>query len=145
YLGDNSAREKFEDFFENDDYEEKLNAGNSQRIIMVSGSFRKEVTSTVMWLMNYGLRIQCFKATPYKMDDSVLINFEQIIPVKDIEDCISSMAQKNSENTERQEEIKSRNQLRVEFWEKMLEALSPVNSLYQKVKATTDNWLIAAS
>ena len=98
YLGDNTAREKFEEFFENDDYEEKLNAGNSQRIMMVSGSFRKEVTSTVMWLMNYGLRIQCFKATPYKMSDSVLINFEQVIPVKDTEDFIISMAQKNREN-----------------------------------------------
>lgn len=145
YLGDNSAREKFEDFFENDDYEEKLNAGNSQRIIMVSGSFRKEVTSTVMWLMNYGLRIQCFKATPYKMDDSVLINFEQIIPVKDTEDFIISMAQKNRENIERQEELKSRHHLRLEFWEKMLEALSAVNTLYQNVNPTTDNWLSAGS
>ena len=98
YLGDNSAKEKFEDFFESEDYEEKLNAGNSQRIMMVSGSFRKEVTSTVLWLMNYGLRIQCFKATPFKMNESILINFEQVIPIKEAEDFIISMAQKNRKN-----------------------------------------------
>ena len=108
YLGDNSAKEKFEDFFESEDYEEKLNAGNSQRIMMVSGTFRKEVTSTVLWLMNYGLRIQCFKATPFKMEENILINFEQVIPIKEAEDFIISMAQKNRENIERQEELKSR-------------------------------------
>jgi len=40
------------------------------------------------------------------------------------------MAQKNRENIERQEELKSRHHLRIEFWEKMLEALSAVNTLY---------------
>src|SRR5690554_1682770 len=104
YLGDNSAKEKFEDFFESEDYEEKLNAGNSQRIMMVSGSFRKEVTSTVLWLMNYGLRIQCFKATPFKMNESILINFEQVIPIKEAEDFIISMAQKNGKTMKGKEE-----------------------------------------
>lgn len=145
YLGDNSAKEKFEDFFESEDYEEKLNAGNSQRIMMVSGSFRKEVTSTVLWLMNYGLRIQCFKATPFKMNESILINFEQVIPIKEAEDFIISMAQKNRENIERQEELKSRHHIRKEFWAKMIGALNPINSLYQNVSPSKDHWLSAGS
>lgn len=145
YLGDNSAKEKFEDFFESEDYEEKLNAGNSQRIMMVSGSFRKEVTSTVLWLMNYGLRIQCFKATPFKMNDNILINFEQVIPIKEAEDFIISMAQKNRENIERQEELKSRHHIRKEFWSKMIGALNPINSLYQNVSPSKDHWLSAGS
>jgi hypothetical protein len=145
YLADNSAKEKFEDFFESEDYEEKLNAGNSQRIMMVSGSFRKEVTSTVLWLMNYGLRIQCFKATPFKMNETILINFEQVIPIKEAEDFIISMAQKNRENIERQEELKSRHHIRKEFWAKMIGALNPISTLYQNVSPSKDHWLSAGS
>lgn len=145
YLGDHSAREKLEEFFESEDYEEKLNAGNSQRIMMVAGAFRKEVTSTVLWLMNYGLRIQCFKATPFKMDDSILINFEQVIPIKEAEDFIISMAQKNRENIERQEELKSRHHIRREFWKKFIDAVHPVSSLYHNVNPSKDHWLSAGS
>src|SRR5690606_31586734 len=83
--------------------------------------------------------------TTYEMSDAGINNLEQVDPVKDTEDFIISMAQKNRENIERQEELKSRHHLRIEFWEKMLEALSPVNSLYQNVNPTTDNWLTAGS
>jgi hypothetical protein len=40
-----------EDFFEDEDFKERLNTGNSQRLIMVAAEFRKEVTSTVLWLL----------------------------------------------------------------------------------------------
>lgn len=145
YLGDNSAKEKLEEFFESEDFEEKLNLGNSQRIMMVGGSFRKEATSTVLWLMNYGLRIQCFKATPFKMGESILLNFEQIIPIKEAEDFMISMAQKNRENIERQEELKNRHTIRKEFWSKMLESVYPVTSLYHNVSPSNDHWLSAGS
>lgn len=145
YLGNNSAKEMLEEFFESEDYEDLLNTGNSQRIMMVSGTFRKEVTSTVLWLMNYGLRIQCFKATPYQMGANILINFEQVIPIKEAEDFIISMAQKNRDNIERQEELKSRHHLRKEFWAKMIDALYPVTSLYHNVSPSKDHWLSSGS
>ncbi|MDN5215111.1 DUF4268 domain-containing protein [Fulvivirgaceae bacterium BMA12] len=145
YLGDGTAQEKLEEFFESEDYEERLNTGNSQRIMMVSGSFRKEVTSTVLWLMNYGLRIQCFKATPFKMGEQLFINFEQVIPMREAEEFIISMAQKNRDNIEKQEELKSRHHIRREFWEKMLAAISPVSQLYQNVNASKDHWLSAGA
>ncbi len=55
---------------------------------MVAGKFRKEVTSTVLWLMNYGIRAQCFKVTPFALDEKLFLNIEQILPVKDTEDCL---------------------------------------------------------
>jgi hypothetical protein len=65
-----NAEELLQEFLETEDYREKLNVGNSQRIMMVAGEFRKEVTSSVLWLLNYGLRIQCFKVIPYKLANS---------------------------------------------------------------------------
>ncbi len=43
YLGDCSAKDKLEDFFDSDDSEEKLNQGNSQKIIMVAGSLGRRL------------------------------------------------------------------------------------------------------
>ncbi len=72
------------EFLEVEDFTEaQLN--QSQRIILVSGSYRKEVTSTVLWLLtNYNLKIQCFKATPYSFGEDVFLTVEQIIPVKEV-------------------------------------------------------------
>jgi len=145
YLGDGSAEDKLEEFFESEDYEERLNVGNSQRMMMVSATFRKEVTSTVLWLMNYGLRVQCFKATPFKMGAQLLINFEQIIPMRDAEDFVISMAQKNRDSIEKQEELKNRHHIRKEFWEKMIAAVNQVCGLYQNVSPSKDHWLSAGS
>jgi hypothetical protein len=145
YLKDGSAQEKFEDFFESEDYEEKLNQGNSQRIMMIAGAFRKEVTSTVLWLMNYGLRIQCFKATPFKMGEQLFLNFDQVIPMKEAEDFIISMAQKNRDNIEKQEELKTRHKVRRDFWTKMLPQVNATCSLYQNVNPSKDHWLSAGS
>lgn len=59
--GSDTAEEMLGEFLETEDYKEKLNNGNSQRIIMIAGEFRKEVTSTVLWLLNYGLRLQTYQ------------------------------------------------------------------------------------
>lgn len=145
FLKDNSAEEKLGEFFESEDYEERLNSGNSQRIMMVAGSFRKEVTSTVLWLMNYGLRIQCYKAVPYQMDEALLINFEQVIPMREAEEFIISMAQKNRDNIERQEELKSRHHIRIDFWTMMMKELSGYSKIYQNVSPSKDHWLSAGA
>ena len=145
YLGDGSADEKLEDFFETEDFVERLNLGGSQRIMMVAGSFRKEVTSTVLWLMNYGLRIQCFKATPFKMADQLFLNFDQVITMREAEDFIISMEQKNRDNIEKQEEVKTRHKLRREFWTKMIPLVNKTCRLYQNVSPSKDHWLSAGS
>lgn len=67
YLNKQRLQESAEDnlvkFYDATDYEDlELNIGQSQRIILVAGNFRKEVTSTVLWLRNYKINVQCIKA-----------------------------------------------------------------------------------
>ncbi len=51
------ATEKISEFFGGTEYEEiALNHIQTQRIMMVAGNYRKEVTSTVLWLLNYKLK-----------------------------------------------------------------------------------------
>lgn len=141
-----TAEEILIQFFDGSDIEEiSLNKGNTQRIIMIAGSFRKEVTSTVLWLMHYNLRIQCFKVVPYQMGDQLMVNFEQIIPMKEAEEYSIRMAEKTQEDISSQEELKSRHVIRLEFWTKLLPVLSRKVSRFQNLNPTKSNWLGAGS
>lgn len=139
------AEDLLEDFFETEDFREMLNVGNTQRIIMVAGEFRKEVTSTVLWLMNYGLRVQCFKATPFKLQDQLFLNMEQIIPIKEAEEFVISMANKTREEVGNQEQMKERHVVRKKFWSAYLKEINNVCSLYLNVSPGKDHWLSAGS
>ena len=139
-----SAVEIFEDFFDNEDYESHINNGNTQRIIMVAGKFRKEVTSTVMWLMNYGLRIKCFKASVFKHGDQELFDLDQIIPLKDSDDYIIRMASKNLEELDNQQLASKKKGKRKEFWTQFLVEMNRNSDIMTNVGPGYDDWIPVA-
>jgi hypothetical protein len=151
YLDNNNqkitAEEKLSEFFDERDYDEIiLNQGFSQRILLVAANFRKEVTSTMIWLMNYKLRIQCFRVTPYKHENQVFINFEQILPLKDAEEYMISMAEKVHDQVE-SEELKTRHVIRREFWIRLLENFNTTkkSDLFQNINPSKYHWIGAGS
>ena len=102
------ARENIAEFYNEQDYENlRLNSNEGdQRIILVAANFRKEVTSTVLWLRNYhGVDIKCIKVTPYKDGDKLYLDTEQIIPIQDAGDY-----QVRIGNKKQTEAIKSMNE-----------------------------------
>jgi hypothetical protein len=146
YYNNESAVNNLQDFF-NEDYEDlKINQGLTQRIIIVAANFRKEVTSTVLWLMNYKLRIQCFKVTPYALhENDIFLTFEQIIPMKDSEEYIISMATKTMADINTQEELKNRHNIRIEFWKRLLTDFQNKHHLFSNISPSKDNWISAGS
>lgn len=137
-----TAEDSLTDFFNVEDFDElKLNVGNTQRIIMVAAKFRKEVTSTVLWLINYRLRIQCFKVTPYQTEEEKYVHFEQIIPVRDIEEYMISMADKAQSDIAVQEEEKARHRLRHDFWKQLIKKSNDAFDLYRNVSPGKENWI----
>lgn len=138
---DSSAKMLLENFFENEDYKETLNTGNSQRIIMVAADFRKEVTSTVLYLLNFGLRVQCFKATPYKFTEQLLIDFVQIIPIKEAEDYVIKVASKQREQNENRQELETRFTIRRNFWTQFLKEANKRNNLCANNNSVEESWI----
>lgn len=137
-----AAEERIAEFLEKEDYEEvQINQGAAQRIIMIAANFRKEVTSTVIWLMNFNIRMQCFKVTPFSMGEYLFLNFDQILPVKDAEEFTISMASKAQDEIATQENLKQRHHLRLEFWEEFLKAENELNNHFSNVSPSKDNWL----
>lgn len=129
------AKDMLAEFFDGEEYDEKINIGYSQRIILVSGSYRKEVTSTVMWLLNNGIDITCFKATPYKLKDDYIIDFKQIIPLEEAEEFMIKIAEKQKKETLSQRVRGSRQEKIKAFWAKFLEASSKA----EQTKHLTEN------
>ena len=136
------ATNKLSEFFNNAEYEElTINISQSQRIILVAGSFRKEVTSTVLWLLNFKIKMQCFKALPFALGEQLFLTVEQIIPTKDAEDYTISMVDKAQEDLSTQEELKERHHLRLEFWSKLLPKIKGKATIFQNSSPSKDHWL----
>lgn len=51
------------------------------RIVLISAEFSKEITSTVLWLNDYGLDIRCVRIKPYNDNGRTLVDIEQVIPL----------------------------------------------------------------
>src|SRR5690625_56030 len=124
YAPGEDAEQNLTDFFDGIEYQElTLNTGYDQRIIFVAANFRKEVTSTALWLINHKVRIQCIKATPYAMGEHVFLNLEQIVPVKEAEEYIIGMSDKANEEREEQNALPNRQKVRRRFWEQFIPQL----------------------
>lgn len=56
------------------------------RVILASADFSKEITSTVIWLNEHGLDIKCVRLRPVSMDQELLLDVQQIIPLPEAEE-----------------------------------------------------------
>jgi Domain of unknown function (DUF4268) len=140
------ARALITEFLEADDYEEvAVNKGFTQRIILIAANFRKEVTSTVLWLLNFKLRVQCFRVTPYSMGEQHFLNVEQIIPTKDVEEFMIGIADKALDEIESVTEEKNRHKIRREFWTEVIRAMATKTSLFQNISPGSQGWIGAGS
>tara|TARA_R100000353_G_C6489956_1_gene191470 strand:- start:54 stop:1172 length:1119 start_codon:yes stop_codon:yes gene_type:complete len=144
FLGTSAiAQEKLSDFFDGRELSEiVLNQGlNSQRLILVAANFRKEVTSSVLWLLNFKIRLQCFKVTPFAYDDQLFLNVEQILPTKETEDFAISISTKAQEEIEVQETLKNRHHVRLKFWENFINFSNTKNNLFSNNSPSKESWI----
>lgn len=123
-----------------------LNPGNDQRLILVAAQFRKEVTSTVLWLLKHGVFLKCFKATPFQDGDSVFLSMEQVIPLPEAEELMIGISEKENEERVTERAQAARHHIRNEFWHQVLESLERSGiTLYSNVGPSRESWLYAGS
>lgn len=123
-----------------------LNVGTDQRLIMVAAEFRKEVTSTVLWLLKHNVLVKCFKATPYQDGADVFLTVEQLIPLPEAEELMIGMSEKEVEEQTAERSQANRGQVRVDFWHQTLDALERAGvKHYAKVTPGRDHWLSTGS
>lgn len=142
YTQGKTAQSELELFYEWQELDEiEFNSTQSQRVILVAANFRKEVTSTVLWLMNYGLRVQCFKATVYAQWENHFLTLDQIIPIKDAEDYTIKMAEKQQEQIQIQSSQSKIQNIRKDFWQRLLNESNKLFPLFNGTSPWKEQWL----
>ena len=74
--------------------------GLDVRIILVSANFSKELTTSVMWLNEKDLDIRCVRLIPYKHQEKILVDVQQIIPLPEVESYQIKIKQQSEERRE---------------------------------------------
>lgn len=72
-------------------------------IILVSSNFSKELTTSVMWLNERNVNIRCVRIIPYKYENQVFIDVQQIIPLPEVEGYQIKIRQQSEERREARE------------------------------------------
>jgi len=127
YLDANSsnedARTLIMDFLQIEDEGELFLNTKDQRIVFVANHYRKEVTSTVLWLLDHDIQVQCFRATPYSMGEQLFLQIEQIIPAPETKELMVSISEKKKEN--KKSDIVRESEARlVRFWNQFKQEFS---------------------
>ena len=75
-------------------------------IVLVSSDFSKELTTSVMWLNERNIDIRCVRFTPYKYQNQILIDVQQIIPLPEAESYQIKIKQQSEVRREAQKSSK---------------------------------------
>ena len=144
---DENAKERIVEFLGASDFDEVLmNEGVAQRLIFVAANFRREVTSTVMWLLENQIRLQCFKATPYQQGEQLFLTLDQIIPTPEEAEFRVGISEKKKEQKTAEKSQAQSVELRPRFWTKALEAMEQAGvKQYQNISPSKDHWLSCSS
>lgn len=145
YYKGEKAIDRVQDFFGVEDVNELI-LNEDQRLFFVALNYRKEVTSTVMWLLNKGIDLKCFKVSMYMLSENLILDIEQIIPVKEAQDYIISMNKKSNDTTVDKQKAREIHSIRKNYWSEILEKLHGSSTeLYKNVNPSTDHWLNCGS
>jgi Domain of unknown function (DUF4268) len=109
------------------------------RIVLAAADFSKELTTAVMWLIERGIDIRCVRMKPYRMGDgTVLLDVQQLIPLSEATDFQTQIGVKKQ--AERQSRT-DRHELRLKFWEGLLELAKTKSDVHANRKPTSGGWL----
>jgi hypothetical protein len=67
------------------------------RIVLAASDFRQDITTTVLWLNRQGLDIRCVQMRPHSVDQRILLDIQQVIPLPEAEQYQVAVREKSLE------------------------------------------------
>lgn len=108
------------------------------RIVLVAANFSTEVTTAVLWLNKRDVDITCIRLRPYKMNDDVLIDVTQIIPLPEAADYEVKL---RAQDKERRKVVGARQEIFRKFWAQLIDRSKLRTQLLANRSTTTDQWI----
>lgn len=147
YLHDNGSdkdpRQTLLDFLEWENPDEDEFA-QEVKIILTSAEFSKELTTTVIWLNDYGLDIRCVRMRPYLNDGHVLIDIQTVIPIPEAADYQIKIREKKQKEREARTLNRDMTKYDLSIGDLAFPALSKRWLVYRTVKAVFDSGVAPA-
>lgn len=112
------------------------------RIILVSADFGKELTTSVLWLIDHGVDIKCVRMKPYKDGARTLVDVQQIIPLPEANDYQIQLREKGNEGRKQRAE---RYDIRKKFWEGVVADAKGKAGRHANIKPGSYSWIGAGS
>lgn len=139
---EDDAKELLLEFLDRENDEDLLLNNNDQRIIFIANNYRKEVTSTALWLIDHDILLQCFRAKPYSFDDELFLQIEQIIPLPETNEFIIDAKEKEKEKKGKSKKVQESRARLIEFWSALKDNLESRNINYlDNVKAKSNYYI----
>lgn len=116
YLGESqNAEYELKKFLNWEEEGKEAEFPNGVRIVLAAADFSKELTTAVMWLNQRDLDIRCVRMKPYKLEQRILLDIEQIIPLPEAQDYQVKLKQQLVVQKTAKYEVESKSKARYLF------------------------------
>jgi hypothetical protein len=138
----NDAQEELLGFLEWDE-PKKSEFASDVRIVLAAAEFSKELTTSVLWLNDRDLDIRCVRLKPYKADNQILVDVQQVIPLPEAEEYQIRVREQTEQRREarRDERDLTKYKFQNETYNKRNLVLAVVKAILQKSPALDFNSL----
>ncbi|MEI6894353.1 MAG: hypothetical protein V5789_06910 [Colwellia sp.] len=117
--------------------------GQEVKIVLASAEFSRELTTTVMWLNDYGLSIRCVRMHPYQSEGKILLDVQSVIPIPEIEDYQVKIREKRQKERASRASTKDRSRYTICFnGEETYARIQKSDIGYSTVQLLSDKGLI---
>mgnify|MGYP003653491997 FL=1 len=127
---DTDARAELLEFLGWDEPDEDAFA-QDVRIVLASAEFARELTTSVLWLIERGIDIRCVRLQPYDHDGRVFVDVQQIIPLPEMAEYQVRVTEKKRREREARSDTRDWTSYDVSLGGRKLSGLRKRHAIYQ--------------
>lgn len=101
------------------------------RIVLASAEFSRELTTSVLWLIERGIDIRCVRLQPYQLDERILVDVQQIIPLPEVAEYQVRVTEKKRREREARTDTRDWTSYDLTLAERQLKGLRKRHAIYQ--------------
>lgn len=115
FTADDAESDLIEWFADSEDATEEGELSRDVGIVLASEDFSQEITSTVLWLNEFhDFDIRCVRLTPYKLEQRLILDVQQVIPLPEASDYTVKVREKESSAKQAKQQTVDRTKFIVE-------------------------------
>lgn len=109
------------------------------KIVLAAAEFSKELTTSVMWLNDFGLDIHCVRMHPYNSNGETLLDVQTVIPIPEVADYQVRIREKKQKEREARNSTRDTTKFDVSIAGKTYQAQSKRWMMYHIISGLLQN------